>query len=60
MLNGDIMSDTLDGAAIKTADTGIPAPTRAAWAVMFTVLAASMMDLLDATVMNAAGTSPRP
>jgi hypothetical protein len=54
------MSDTLDGAAIKTADTGIPAPTMAAWAVMFTVLAASMMDLLDATVMNAAGTSPRP
>src|SRR3984885_1140519 len=60
MLNGDIMSDTLDGAAIKTADTGIPAPTRAAWAVMFTVLAASMMDLLDATVMNAAGTPPCP
>ena len=57
MLNGDIMSDTLDDAVIQTADTGTGAPTRAAWAVMFTVLAASMMDLLDATVMNVAAPS---
>jgi EmrB/QacA subfamily drug resistance transporter len=51
------MSDTLDNTAIETAGTAGPGPTRAAWAVMFTVLAASMMDLLDATVMNVAAPS---
>ncbi|WP_073500907.1 MFS transporter [Actinacidiphila paucisporea] len=31
-----------------------PAPPRAAWAVLFTVLGAAMADLLDATAMNVA------
>jgi len=51
------VSDTLDNTAIETTGTAASAPTRAAWAVMFTVLAASMMDLLDATVMNVAAPS---
>jgi len=36
---------------------GLSAIPKGAWAVMFTVLGASMMDLLDATVMNVAAPS---
>lgn len=39
-------------------DKGMTVPA-GAWAVMFTVLGASMMDLLDATVMNVAAPSIR-
>lgn len=61
------MSDTIDASvapAAAGAAGGTPEPAQAkeawkappgAWAVMFTVLGASMMDLLDATVMNVAG-----
>ncbi|MBW8804531.1 MAG: MFS transporter [Catenulisporales bacterium] len=38
---------------------GASAIPKGAWAVMFTVLGASMMDLLDATVMNVAAPSIR-
>jgi len=62
------MSETLSGtedlAFPATEDrpgagTAVEKPSRAAWAVMFTVLGASMMDLLDATVMNVAAPSIR-
>ena len=47
-----------EAAAAKEKDRG-PAIPKGAWAVMFTVLGASMMDLLDATVMNVAAPSIR-
>ncbi|WP_344655604.1 MFS transporter [Catenulispora subtropica] len=58
------MSEALSGTEGLTApvadavpkETGTPIP-KGAWAVMFTVLGASMMDLLDATVMNVAAPS---
>jgi EmrB/QacA subfamily drug resistance transporter len=46
-------------AAAKEKDPGLSAIPKGAWAVMFTVLGASMMDLLDATVMNVAAPSIR-
>ena len=39
--------------------TGSSAPPRGAWAVLFTVLGAAMMDLLDATAMNVAAPAIR-
>jgi EmrB/QacA subfamily drug resistance transporter len=41
----------------KGKDPALPPIPKGAWAVMFTVLGASMMDLLDATVMNVAAPS---
>ena len=49
-------SDAVSKGAEKAEETGTPIP-KGAWAVMFTVLGASMMDLLDATVMNVAAPS---
>jgi EmrB/QacA subfamily drug resistance transporter len=48
-----------DAAPAKEKDPGVSAIPKGAWAVMFTVLGASMMDLLDATVMNVAAPSIR-
>ncbi|WP_194916033.1 MFS transporter [Catenulispora rubra] len=49
----------VDGASAKEKEKGSSALPKGAWAVMFTVLGASMMDLLDATVMNVAAPSIR-
>ncbi|NUR29487.1 MAG: MFS transporter [Catenulispora sp.] len=49
-------SEAVPRDAEKAEQTGTPIP-KGAWAVMFTVLGASMMDLLDATVMNVAAPS---
>ena len=48
-----------DAAGEKGKEPGLSAIPKGAWAVMFTVLGASMMDLLDATVMNVAAPSIR-
>ncbi|MEY9927792.1 EmrB/QacA subfamily drug resistance transporter [Catenulispora sp. GP43] len=47
------------GAPVKEKGPGLSTIPKGAWAVMFTVLGASMMDLLDATVMNVAAPSIR-
>src|SRR5258708_2427548 len=48
------------GKAEKAGEAAVAAKIpKGAWAVMATVLAASMMDLLDATVMNVAAPSIR-
>jgi EmrB/QacA subfamily drug resistance transporter len=49
----------VDAVPEKAKDPGVSAIPKGAWAVMFTVLGASMMDLLDATVMNVAAPSIR-
>jgi EmrB/QacA subfamily drug resistance transporter len=54
--------ETAEAAAPETAGSAEATafrPPKGSWAVMFTVLGASMMDLLDATVMNVAAPSIR-
>jgi EmrB/QacA subfamily drug resistance transporter len=47
------------GVAAATADDGMPAPYRWRWVVLAVVLAAEVMDLMDATIVNVAGPSIR-